>query len=179
MPSKVAGVANTCHVEADFVGKFYRRRIALRGCSNVFHWQSQLYGLALLSMKNKWPILRNAVARFSRTQLIASGRHSCETVPSARIGLKREFMRVVIALERNRRIFNRAMLGITDRSCNDCRFLTVFVLAVGCHHAQRCERNVYAEHSNNSGGDGDHQEVCPTATVNANLPAHAIISNLF
>ena len=87
-------------------------------------------------------------------------------------------MRVVIALERNRRILNRAILGIADRSCNDCGCLIVFVLAVSCHGAHHCERSVYAEHPNNAGGDGGHQEVRSTTLVNANLPARAILSNV-
>src|ERR1017187_3565641 len=113
-------------------------------------------------MKNKWPIFRNSVARFNRTQLVTSSGHRLETVSTARIGLNREFMRMVIALERNRRIFNRAILEIADRSCNDRRFLTVFDLAVSYHDVHHCERSVYAEHPNNAGGDGGHQEVRST-----------------
>ena len=84
-------------------------------------------------------------------------------------------MRVVIALESNSRIFNRTILGIADRSCNDCRFVT---LAMSGRDARRCERNVNAKHPNNSGGDGCHQQVRPTAPVIANLPVRAILSNV-
>src|ERR1700736_2111823 len=93
------------------------------------------------------------------------------------MGLKREFMRVVIALERNGRVLNRMLLRIVDNPCNGCGFLTAFVLAMSCHDTNCCERNECAEYPNNSGGDRGHQAVRSTTPVNTNLPARAILSN--
>src|SRR5450759_3958042 len=82
VPAQVTGVADTRHVEMDFVGKVYRRRIARSGCSALLGQKSQFYGLAPCFMENKRTILRNAVAGFDRTQLVTSRRHRLETVSS-------------------------------------------------------------------------------------------------
>src|ERR1700719_2108130 len=81
--------------------------------------------------------------------------------------MKREFMREVIALERNSRIYNRTILRIVDNPCNDRGFVITFVLAVSCHDAQRGQRHECAEYPNNSGDKGGHREIHSTTSVNA------------
>src|ERR1700730_15525382 len=104
----------------DFVGELYRSGLVRSVCSNFFGRQSQLYGFALRFVENKWAVFRDAIASFNRTQLITSGGHLFETVSSMRAGSKCKFMRMVVSLERYRRVLNRVLFGIVDNSCNDC-----------------------------------------------------------
>ena len=83
-----------------------------------------------------------------------------------------------MALERDGRVRNRAIRGIADHPCNNCKCLIVFVLAVSCHDAHRRERNVHAERPSNSVSEEDHQKVRFIASIIANLLVRAILSNV-